>query len=486
MSTRTTSRRRSKSSGQRAPASGRTRPNAFETAFLAFIVLLAFMGGASRADEWKTLAVKIVASLILIGIGVAKLRGSGHRSRSAAGAPFPVPAIFLSSALAITALYLVPLPPSLWTAMPGREAIGDFFASVGMAGTWRPTTVSVALTLNTLTAIFAPLALVLLAAQAGERWRTRAIDLFIVIAVFSVFLGVLQVVSGAKSLYLYDLANFGRATGVFANRNHHAIFLAASIPLCLYRYMEKRSQQDEAGTLYLIAAGLILAGCLLGSSRAGLAVSGLATLASLAVFAKARTNAGAGRSSWLIGAAAIIGIALVALPLLAYNSEAFGRIVASDPIDDLRFKLLPDIAALVGTHFPFGSGPGTFEAAYRMAEADDNLMRQYLNEAHNDWLQPFVEYGVFALFLLLWPIISIVRAAHSGWSGQGMLVRVRSQCLLIAIVVLALGSLVDYPMRTALLLTFGTFLWYQLLAVATGMARKNDTARRIDQGRGTA
>ncbi|GMN14948.1 IctB family putative bicarbonate transporter [Altererythrobacter sp. MTPC7] len=455
-------------------------------ALLAFIVLLAVMGGASRPEEWKTLAVKIIASMILIGLGVVKLRGSGFRSRNGAGAPNPALPKFFSLVLALTALYLVPLPPSLWTAMPGREPIVDFFASIGMAGTWRPATVSVALTLNTLTAVIAPFALVLLAMRAGERWRARAIDLFIAIAVLSVFLGVLQVVSGALSLYFFDVANFGRATGVFANRNHHAIFLAASLPLCLYRYMEKRSQQRKNGTLFLIAAGLILAGCLLGSSRAGLAMSGLATLASLAVFAKARPTEGGKRSSLLFPTAAITGVALVALPLLAYNSEAFGRLVASDPIDDLRFKLLPDIFALAGMHFPFGSGPGTFEDAYRMAETDDNLMRQYVNEAHNDWLQPFVEYGVFAFGLILWPIVSIVRAARTCWRGHGELVRVRSQCLVIAIAVLALGSFLDYPLRTAFLLTFGTFLWYQLIAVAMGAKRENDTVRDLNDRRGKA
>jgi O-antigen ligase len=130
---------------------------------------------------------------------------------------------------------------------------------------------------------------------------------------------------------------------------------------------------------------------------------------------------------------------------------------------------------LIRLYFPLGSGPGTFEAAYGAIESDALLQPSYLNEAHNDLLQVFVELGVFAVPLLLWPAVSIARNALRAWRSGRESARIRMLVVLTSIAILAAASLVDYPLRTATALSFFTLLWCTLAHAA------RDTAPSLDE-----
>jgi O-antigen ligase len=108
-----------------------------------------------------------------------------------------------------------------------------------------------------------------------------------------------------------------------------------------------------------------------------------------------------------------------------------------------------------------GSGFGTFEEIYRIYEPREALMQAYVNHAHNDWLEIFLEGGVAAIvaaigFLMWFSLRSIAvwRSPGEDLSATDLLPRAAT----IAIVLILLFSLVEYPLRTTTISVI--FAWY--------------------------
>ena len=97
---------------------------------------------------------------------------------------------------------------------------------------------------------------------------------------------------------------------------------------------------------------------------------------------------------------------------------------------------------------PWGSGLGSFEPAYWLYEPDHLLMPAYMNHAHDDWLEIVMTGGVPAALVALLAVVA--------WGGRTFaLMRNRSQAGthvvsrlgLVIILMLAVASLSDYPVR---------------------------------------
>ncbi|MFP3813504.1 hypothetical protein, partial [Bacillus sp. SIMBA_005] len=79
-----------------------------------------------------------------------------------------------------------------------------------------------------------PLAVVLLVGRTSDQdLRQLPLRLLAFLAVAAVF-GVLQLLGGEGAPYFHRITNVGAAVGFFANRNHHAVFLALYWPLLLW------------------------------------------------------------------------------------------------------------------------------------------------------------------------------------------------------------------------------------------------------------
>jgi O-antigen ligase len=96
---------------------------------------------------------------------------------------------------------------------------------------------------------------------------------------------------------------------------------------------------------------------------------------------------------------------------------------------------------------PAGSGSGTFEEVYRLAEEPARVDRFYVNHAHNDYLELAVEAGIVGVVLILLFLAWWWRAARrvfiAAWpDAYAVAGSIVSATLL-------LHSLVDFPLRTA-------------------------------------
>jgi O-antigen ligase len=95
-----------------------------------------------------------------------------------------------------------------------------------------------------------------------------------------------------------------------------------------------------------------------------------------------------------------------------------------------------------------GTGLGTFQTVYRRYENPDRVTRSYANHAHNEYVEFVLELGIAGLLLILafiaWWATALVRVWRSEVPGAAM-----ARAASVAIGVVLLHSIVDYPLRTS-------------------------------------
>ncbi|MGJ8598267.1 O-antigen ligase family protein, partial [Sulfitobacter sp.] len=162
----------------------------------------------------------------------------------------------------------------------------------------------------------------------------------------------------------------------------------------------------------------------------------------------------AGRS-WMIAIPVVLLVAV--LGALAVSSP--GRF--ADSLDrfggereDARVYIWEDGAYAADRYWPIGSGTGTFDEVFQIDESLENMSVRTAGRAHNDYLEVAIEAGVPGLalvagwlLLLLW-LIWRARNSHDRWiAWSGALI----------LLVIALQSVTDYPLRNHAMLTFASF-----------------------------
>ena len=124
--------------------------------------------------------------------------------------------------------------------------------------------------------------------------------------------------------------------------------------------------------------------------------------------------------------------------------------------EDLRWRMIPTIVGMIVQYWPFGSGVGSFEKAFKISEPDALLGPEYVNHAHNDWLELLATTGIVGFIMLLLAAFALLARARKEWrtvrsAGEaGHLLRLGY----VLIGLIALSSLGDYPLRTPALAAF--------------------------------
>jgi len=430
--------------------------------FIVFLALLFLGGGASRADVQSLLFVRPAAVLLLAWLIVSPRRPDLRSVR------YPLTLILILGGWIV--VQLIPLPPSIWTALPGREPIAAGAEVLRVAHPWRPISLAPDLTLNSLISLAIPLAALLGFAALTLNQRHRLVPVFIGASLISCLIGVAQISSGPNSpFHLYRITNAAGAVGVFANRNHQAILLAAVFPM-LAVWAGRGSRDVRIARLKQLAAALygavLMVMILVTGSRAGLILGGLAA-AWASVYYFTLTSRGRGKSGirrWAMATAAV-GLTAVLGGLLAFIASeralSLQRVLGAEVLEEQRWKYIPTLTRMAKDFFPVGSGFGTFDPVYRIYEPLDFLSTSYLNHAHNDLLELLITGGI---------VPAVILAVYIGWAVWSGVAAWRSTAphagnpyvyLGLAIIfILLVGSLVDYPIRIPLLAA--------LMAVASG------------------
>jgi len=280
--------------------------------------------------------------------------------------------------------------------------------------------------------------------------------LVVAFAGLSALVGLWQLMEGPKSpLYFYEITNPNSAVGFFANRNHLASLLAVSLPVTA-GLLSDRLRKVETGVrdlrVWLLTALIVVlaVGVTATGSRAGFLLLMLSVLAgALVMWWGGPRQAGRGTQTWLKIAGAVAGLIVVQFTLFALLAR-----LQADPAEDYRAVMTPTTLAAAAPTVGTGYGLGTFVHAYDEPGDITADQREYVNHAHNDYAEMWLEGGIPAMFVtvVLIVLLGVVLATrlrstdrddHSASRFRGLLFGVTSGLALLLI-----HSLVDYPLRT--------------------------------------
>ncbi|MEO1489065.1 MAG: hypothetical protein AAFR88_06475, partial [Pseudomonadota bacterium] len=176
----------------------------------------------------------------------------------------------IGASLALPLIQTIPLPPSIWQALPGREIIQTSLQAVDYQG-WMPVSVDPRRTLLAASALITPLAILF----AG--WKlpaARLLDLgwLLVGLGLTIFaLGALQVVSQGTVGTLYsERPPSDLLLGTFANRNSTGVLLVGILAFAIV--LPAPRQHPMALPIRLVICAILALAIILTRSRTAFAL----------------------------------------------------------------------------------------------------------------------------------------------------------------------------------------------------------------------
>lgn len=395
------------------------RPSEWDKYVLGSVLFVSLLiGGGTASGLYTDTLIEVAA---IVSAAAVFTQTAGQRiSQSALW--------LLIFAVALIVLQVVPLPAAIFNGLRPELLLGDPWVGESR---FRFISVGVGRTVECLLYLLAAAAFFL----AGLRLRAEQVSALLPFF----FMGV--ICNGLAGAIQYSLSNdiaivgllpFTINAGLFANGNHFSALLFISIPFVVHYGLFRGHLLS--GSLGLIALLLLL---LAAGSRAG-ALIGLAITVLSVSFLSARSRASGFSVLLAFVALSIYTIGVWTKIDTQVLDPAFGRgEFARTTIEGIK------------DNWAAGVGFGNFQKAYQIYERESMIFRQYVNHAHNEYLEIAFEGGVPAILLMAGYFVLLFAA----------LVRVRRDPLqkaaFLSVSFLLIHSLVDYPLRTgALAITF--------------------------------
>lgn len=334
---------------------------------------------------------------------------------------------------------LVPMPPDLWHSLPGQVVRLRVLDVAGLSNTWQPLSVTPLATAGSAVIAIAFVALVAFLLELSVPDLRRIAWLILAIVAVNVLIGLVQVSTGGQALLFYAASDKGAFLGFFANKNHAAFALAASLPVAAYA-LGARHHPKGARTWLALYAGVVLIAIVTTNSRAGLGLGLMALLVLGSLYVRRV------RPIYVLGIAALVIVATVVVSTTSAFETVFSRF--NDVDQDLRWQFLWSSWPLIRHYWLWGSGIGSFSTLYAANEPLALVKPTYVNQLHNEYPQLLLEAGIAGVALLVLLIASCLwRGAHLWRDPTARLHRLPLACGALIIVLVAFHSGVDYPLR---------------------------------------
>ncbi len=407
-----------------------------------FYLFLCLILGGSAQGVWSNMILQ------LLGLGLLAWAAL-ERPANPPGRPARQLLWIVVLGLCWVAIQLVPLPPSWWMSLGPRVGLAHAYQLLGMALPSLPLSVAPFATLATVLTLIPPLALY----ASIERLHAYSASLLVAAlalgALAGIALGALQLASpdpSASPYYLYPIVNIGAATGFFANANHMASLLLATLPFLAALAASARSSGRQQSAAVAIAAMALALVVVVGIAINGSLAGYILVLPVLAASALIVLNLG---STARRGAIAVAALLLVG-GVVALNATAIGGTrIGADAAGSVQSRkdILATTTTAMRAYMPLGSGLGTFRPVYDSFEDPDQVTNTYSSHAHDDYAELALELGLPGVFLLLLFFYWWGRAAVDSWRSPEAQPYVRAA--VIASAAILAHSLVDFPLRTA-------------------------------------
>ena len=414
-----------------------------------FVVLLSLIfGGGTRQGLWSDALVQVV-SLPLLAIAILRLKARASPSE------FRLALLVIGAVIVVPILQLLPFPPWTWTILPGRAEVAGAYRAAGVPLPFLPISLEPLTTLRSLLSLLPAIAVFLgvlsLRKQAEFRWLLL---LIFAVAVVGAGLELLQLAGGVHSpLRFYEITNVHRGVGFFANSNHQAAFLYSTIGYAaIWASLARRDRSAKVAFRLTVAAVLVVAiviGLVATQSRFGVLLGLAAGFCSIPLAAGLASEANRGRIVKL--AMAVNGLALLLAFLFGF--AGFADRISEGLSSDVRWPAARITWKAAVDHLPFGSGIGTFAPIFQRYEPVNLLAETYVNRAHNDWLEAWLEGGVASAAVICALLSCFVFLAYRSWRPADPNARLVAYARAgsVCAALLAVHSLLDYPLRTTAL-----------------------------------
>lgn len=448
--------------------------------FIFYVAAVFLMGGGSRADISSLVILRPLAAIM---IGVALLDLSAEQLRVAKPT-----LILLGTMIVLTAIQLIPLPPSWWLALPGRAGLAESYQMSGIALPWHPISLVPWRTWNSLFAFLIPIAGVLLYVRLSPQDQARSASIVLVIGGVTALLAIAQLLGKPGGpLYLYSVTNRSSGVGLFANRNHQAFFLACLLPIFALRILASSNRNEDGGMgrlALVVAVALFVAALLLATgSRGGIVLGGVGFLSMLLFFPKGlqRLRLPGSRSiDSRVVILSLLSLAALLMISISARTDALDRFADGDVEGEARWLFLEPIQQMITHSFPIGNGVGTFSEIFQWYEPEAILRATYANQAHNDLLDLVISFGIFGIIPLALALFFWARAVIELWRmRQGPTSGIAYRLLGVTIMLmLGIASILDYPLRVPSL----AMLWVLALTWSTtdvSPVRQGNRGRRV-------
>lgn len=412
---------------------------------LILMACLAVAGGASRAEVSGQAIVRFVAATVAAII--CFMRGWPRE-----GMP-RVPLLLLGAAIALLLLQLIPLPPMIWTALPGRDAFLPAATITGSVQPWRPIAISPDGAWNALFSLLIPGSMLLLVAALDTRERSFLPIILLGLAGCSAVVAVAQLSSGGLNNPFIN-ETIGVASGFFANPNHQALCLSIGIVAVGTWAITPSGQAPWRLAVAGAVAVWFLLMILASGSRTGLILGGMAMIA-MGLMLRRAIRGQMMRLPTRMRLAVIVALIAVAAGLVLATIVA-GRAVSLDRLlhlstgEDMRSRAWPTLLNMVTTYMPVGSGFGGFDPLFQMHEPDALLKPTRFNHAHNDYIEVVLEGGVAAILLVSAALGWIFSRTLKAWRQYPADPAARFGSAALILIVCA--SAFDYPARTPIIM----------------------------------
>jgi O-antigen ligase len=432
-----------------------------------FICLL--LGGASNAGFVANGALQLLAT-VMIGWAFWSPSSSplGDKKTSL---------VWLLIAVALLILLqFVPLPSALWEMPIGRAEFAAEAAEIGIEYSPLLWGLSPYRAVKSATWLLPAVALGV-ALLRRPNWQPNNLAWATIIAMaLSVSLGAVQISQGRESpAYLYEITNNGSTVGFFANSNHLATLLLVSIPLiaALLKWQLMTDKKEYDLPAILVGACLLIvcfAGIVVNKSGAGLGLVGPVTLASAMIFVE--------RVSWRKAGLVVLSVGLaggLTWLFLSPDAASFHELGASNSSAGSRLEIWAVTINAIRDFWPLGSGLGTFAEVYVRFEDPSEVTTEYINHAHNDYLELVLEFGIVVLPIMLLFFV--------WWGGRLIQIWVEETpnpfafAGAIASGAILAHSIVDYPLRTVAISCVFAFSLC-LMVLRNGQSKASEDTRR--------
>lgn len=430
----------------------------------SLLLVAVFFGGGGQAYGAYNLVVQLL-SLFVLATNFEKFASFLLRA--------PRSLVLLCSATVLFPVFqLIPLPHSIWSALPGRFLLEQSLSLIGRSSSWYSISLAPRRTLLALFALIPPVTIIAICWNWNDgQWRD-GFKMLVWTALGLIVLGGVQMLTDNRNFLLYrEHVQSDYLYGTFANHNTAGLFFVLAMAalfsaggLTVFASKLKTKTLWGQAWFYLACVIALVMATILTQSRSAIIIL-VIVLCPLSVFALAKARY---RPLKIIISFSIL-LSLI-VPLLFYSSG--GRFAQSierfDQLEDVRPAIWADTYASAVRFWPVGSGISSFPEVFEVDETLEHVWAFHAGRAHNDYLEIAQEGGFLGMALIAAWGAWLMLAAWRGICSNDNLAVCGVAAGLFAV---AMQSALDYPLRNQAILCifafFSAFLVKNLQKVAT-------------------